>query len=70
MLESGGQDAGELAGCAQFALCCGLLEELVGLVTSGFRVSQESGEGGPAGVGEYPVGLVRDGAVPGCTRAR
>lgn len=63
VLEAGDQDAGRLTGCAEFALGCGLLQELVGLMASGFGVGQEGGEGGPAGVGEDPVGLVGDGGV-------
>lgn len=52
-----------MAGCAQFALSCGLLQEPVGWVAAGFGVGQKGGEGGPAGVGEDPVGLVRDGGA-------
>lgn len=63
VLEAGDQDAGWLAGCAQFALGCGLLQELVGSVAVGLRVGQEGGEGGPAGVGEDTVGLVGDGGA-------
>ena len=63
VLEAGDQNTGGLAGRGQFALGCGLLEELVGLVASGLRVGQEGGEGGPAGVGEDPVGVAWDGGA-------
>ncbi|KIF02007.1 hypothetical protein PL81_32325 [Streptomyces sp. RSD-27] len=63
MLEAGDQDAGGLAGRGQFALGCGLLQELVGLVAAGLRIGQEGGEGGPARVGEDPVSLVGDGGA-------
>lgn len=61
MLDAGDQDTGGLSCSVQFALSGGFLEELVGLVPSGFGVGEGGGERGPGRVGEDALGVLGDG---------
>jgi hypothetical protein len=63
VLDAAEQDAGWLAGGVEFALPGRFFEEAGWLVAACFGVGEDSGEGGPVGVGEDAGGVVGDGGA-------
>lgn len=52
-----------MLGAVEFSLGAHLGQKASGSVTGGLSVGEGCGQGGPSGVGEDPVGVVREGHV-------